>query len=316
MLSKYVVKFQKFIKKHKNKIVLVLVIWGIIVIINYILQNMPKTELPKTSYTPHTAVITSDEVPEKLREPIDNLIDKYMEYCNNKEYENAYNMLSQSCKDELYPTLDSYKEYVDSVFDETKIYALQNYSNVDSTYIYEVRIMEDILKTGLTGKTELEVYPEKIVMKEENGELKLSIRGFVGSQNVQNVYEDDYIKVSIEKIVQNYETQVYTVKIANKTANTIVLQDGSETYEIVLSLERENRKVRNLVYGGVVLVANQSKTYQFEFTKFVDEDDTAQSLVFNAVRVLEKYSGREDKREEELANAIKLYSFQLKLTDE
>ncbi|MDR0979134.1 MAG: hypothetical protein LBL91_04290 [Lachnospiraceae bacterium] len=315
MGSKYIVKLQNFIKKHKTKIVLILVVWGIIVIINYVLQNMPKEIVPKTSYTPHVAVITNNEVPKKLQEPIENLIDKYMEYCNNKDYENAYNMLGQSCKSELYPTIDSYKEYVDSVFEDKRIYAVQNYSNIDSTYIYEIRIMEDILKTGLTGKTELEVYPEKIIIKEESGELKLSINGFIGTEETQNVYEDDYIKVSIEKIVQNYETQVYTVRIANKTEHTIVLQDGSETYEIVLSLQRENRKLRNAIYGGVVLVANQSKTYQLEFTKFVDEDDTAQSLVFNAVRVLEKYTGRADKKEEELANAVKLYSFQLKLTD-
>ncbi len=312
MSSKIVLKLRDFWKRNRTKIIIIVLVWSIIAIINYILKNYKPAELPKTTYKPHTAIMDDSEVPEKLQDPIEELIDKYINYCNDKDYESAYYMLSQSCRDSIYPDINDFKKYIDKIFDEKKVYYIQNYSNVDNIYVYSVCIFEDILASGLTG-SEVKYYEEKFTVKNNNGNLELAIREYIEENKVQNVYEDDYLKVSIENVVQKYETQMYTVKITNRCEYPIVLADGTESKEILLGLEYENRNIKNLPYKGIVVYPGESKVYKFEFTKFYDENEVTQSLIFNAVRVLRSYSGREELRQSEMDNAIKLYSFLMKL---
>lgn len=312
MSSKFILKLKDFWRKNKTKIIIVLLIWGVIIIINFILKNFKPEELPSTTYEPHVSIMNNSEVPKKLQNPIEKLIEQYINYCNNKEYDNAYNMLSKSCREAMYPNIEDFKQYIDNIFDTKKQYYIQNYSNVNNTYIYSVYIFEDILATGLTG-SQLEYYEEKFVIKNNNDNLELSIREYVEEKDIKNVYEDDYLKVSIESVVQKYETQNYTVKITNRSEYPIVLADGTERKEILLGLKEENRNIKNLPYRGIVLYENDTKTFELKFTKFYDENETAQKLIFNAVRVLKSYSGREELRQSEMDNAVRLYSFEMEL---
>ena len=85
---------------------------------------------------------TGEKVPEKLKEPINTTIDTYFNYCNNKQYNEAYAMVSDECKEVYFPKIEAFKEYIDIVFNEKKIYYLQNFSNYNGMYIYRMRIME------------------------------------------------------------------------------------------------------------------------------------------------------------------------------
>ena len=79
-------------------------------------------------------------------------------------------MLSNEFKSKYCNTLDGFKSYVDELFDEKKIYNIQNYSNVDNVYVYRIRLLEDILATGTTDGYEYK--EEKIAIQKENGVLK------------------------------------------------------------------------------------------------------------------------------------------------
>lgn len=313
MYTNFRLKLRNFFKKNRIKILIFVLVWLVLVIINLILKNYKAPQIPSTSYAPHTSIMDNSEVPTNKQEPIENLIAEYIGYCNNKEYEKAYNMLSNECRSELYPDINNFKQYIDTIFDDEKIYSIQNYSNVDKTYIYEVSIFDDILATGLTGKDNFEMYVEKFVIKNDKGNLSLSIREFVGTQENYQVYADEYIKVEVKEMLQSYENQTYKVKITNRTENTVVLADKTEKYEIMLELNGENRKIQNLPNHGIVLSAYETKEVDLEFVKFFDESDNARSIIFNAVRVLKSYSGLDSKRQEELDNAVKLYSFKVGL---
>lgn len=313
MYTDFRLKIRDFYKRNKSKIVIILLIWFVIIVINFILKNFKGPQVPQTSYKPHTAVMDNSEVPKKDQEPIEKLIDEYISYGNSKEYEKAYKLLNDKCRSELYPNIEDFKKYIDNVFDTKKIYTIQNYSNVDNTYIYEVSIFEDILATGLTGKDDLVIYSEKFVITKQNNELSLSIRNFVGSTENHQIYEDNFIKVEITDMVQSYENQKYKVKLTNRTENTIVLADQTEKYEIMLELNSETRKIQNLRDRGIYLNPYESKEVELEFVKFYDENETAKSIIFNAVRVLKSYSGLDSKRQEEMDNAVRLYSFKIEL---
>ena len=187
-------KIINFFKKNKKKIIIIAVVWGIVLVINYYLKYRPKIIIPQTTYKPHEPVIDSTEsVPEKYKQPISELIDKYFEYCNNKDYENAFNLLSDDFKNEYELSLDEFKQHVDENFDTKKLYSIQNYSNLNKTYVYQINIFDNILESGTTD--DYLYRKEKIVIKEENGTLKISLDGYCGSETKDVEVEDEFMKI-------------------------------------------------------------------------------------------------------------------------
>lgn len=309
------IKFNRFFRKNKKKIIIGLIIWSIIIIINYIIIFMDKKpETPSTTYQPHVSVLNNTQtVPEKLQEPIEDLVSKYFNYCNNGEYENAYNLLTDNCKRDVFLNkTENFKEYVDSIFEgKSKTYNIQNYSIVDKNYVYTIRILEDILATGTTDG--YGYYEEKIVLVQDEKDMKLSVSNYAGAQDFDVVAEDDYVKIEVVKKTMYYENEVYTVKFTNKTDAIIVIADKTESSEVAINLGEQTREISNLTFGNIVIWPGESKTRTLEFNKFYDDGVTTQSLIFNAVRVLKSYSGKESTRQSELDNAIKLYSVTIPL---
>lgn len=304
-------KIRNFIKRNRKIIIILLILWLLIMVVNQFFKNYSFQDFERTTYNEHQAIMdTGETVPEKLIEPINETIDTYFNYCNNKQYEEAYNMVSEECKKIYFPTLEDFKEYIDIVFDENKIYYLQNFSNYNGVYIYRMRIMEDLMATGLTNKDDLYFYEEKIALKEVDNKISLSLRQYITSENIEEIYEDEYVKIEVVSKDVFYEQEQYTIRVKNKTSNTVVLADSQENNEIILQVGSEMRvlDVDNLF---VVIYPDETQEYTLSFTKFFDEENVAEGLVFNAVRILPKYSGFEELKDYELSGAEKLYSIEI-----
>ena len=83
-----------------------------------------------------------DTVPKDVATNFEEFIKDYVGYCNNQNYVSAWNMISNDCKEKFFNNdYDNYVKYVKQKFDgNTKRYAIQDYSNVDGKYIYNVKI--------------------------------------------------------------------------------------------------------------------------------------------------------------------------------
>lgn len=312
--AKIQLKIRDFYQKYKVIIFVVLIIWTTIFIINQFLkEDKNKNTAPSTTYTPHVSIMDdSKEVPQKLQQPIESLIDKYFNYCNNGEYENAYNMLSDECKNNYFTTQNSFEQYIKQIFGNGgKIYNIQDYSNLNKTYIYNIRILDNILANGTT--TGYGYYEEKITIKGDNEDnLKLNIGNFIGQENMNIFAEDDYLRIEILGKTVNYDTETYKVKITNKSEYPIVLANNREEFEIGIYIGDQTRAV-NLPVANISLDPNSSQTRDLEFTKFADDGKKTSIMIFNAIRVLQSYSGKAEKYQEEISNAIKLYSLTINL---
>lgn len=311
--AKFQIKFMDFWKKHKKKIIIIAIIWLIVILINNILKSkLSEIDKPSTTYTPHVSVMQENEVvPEKYQQPIENIIDTYFNYCNNREYEKAYNLITEDCKRNNYPTLEEFTGYVDFVFEgKNKIYNIQNYSIVGNKYIYSMRILDDILATGTTNG--YYYYEEKIVLTEENGEMKLSIAEFISEEQPNIIIEDDYMIVKVLKKVTDYETETYTLQITNKTDNYIVIADSKQNNEIKLNLNGQQRAPKD-DYNEIIIKPNSFTIKEITFTKFYDDYNTSNSIAFGAVRVLKQYDRSIGTTQENLEQAVKLYSLEVPL---
>lgn len=305
-------KIRDFFKRNRKIILFILVIWLIVMLVNHFFKNNSFQKFERTTYSEHEAIMdTGIKVPEKLKEPINTTIDTYFNYCNNKQYNEAYAMVSEKCKKIYFPTIEEFKEYIDIVFNEKKIYYLQNFSNYNDVYVYRMRIMEDLMATGLTGKDDLYFYEEKIALEEQDdGSISLSLRQFITTENLDEIYEDAYVKIWVEQRDVFYEQENYHIKVKNKTSNTVVLADTQETSEIILQVGSQNREANNNNLN-VVIYPNETKEYTLSFTKFFDEENKVKGIIFNAVRILPQYSGLTDLKKYEISRAEKLYSISM-----
>ncbi len=312
--AKIQLKIRDFYQRYKLIIFIILTIWTCIFVINRFLGKQNNNVLiPKTTYDPHVSVMnTNKEVPEKLQQPIESIISTYFNYCNTGEYSKAYDLLSEECKANYFNSYPLFEKYVKNIFGNTKkIYNIQNYSNIDKTYIYNIRILEDILANGST--TGYGYYEEKITIKtDEQNNLKLNIGNYISNETINIFAEDDYIKIEVLEKNIKYDSESYKVKFTNKSENPIVLLNNKEEFEIGIYIGDQTRAV-NMPIGNISLNPNSSQTRTLEFPKFADDGKKSDIMIFNAIRVLQSYSGESSKYEQEINNAIKLYSLTLNL---
>lgn len=302
-------KIRKFFEKHKNKIILIAIIWIIILLINYFLSKRTPEVTLNTTYTPHEVVLDSDvEVPEKLQSPIEELIDDYVTKCNNKDFNGAYNLLTDDCKKYAFgDSLDEFTKYVEGIFNTSnKRYSIQDYSNYGEYYIYNIKIIDNIIATGLTGQ-EYAYYEEKIAIKDDGNTLKMSVNNYMEYDEPKKIAEDDNLKIRVETRLKYYQSEIYTVRITNKTDKIILLYDSVAGNEISLMVG-ENARNPIKVNSSIVLNPGETRTFKITFSKYYDEENKSSELNFNKVRIMTEYTGQEETEEELLNKSEKEYS--------
>jgi len=92
-------KIRHFLRKYKRVIFVIFIIWAIIFFINLMLKNKKVEPQATTTYKPHVSVIDSNaSTPVNVQKTIEELIEEYVEICNDGNYQKAFNMLSEPCR--------------------------------------------------------------------------------------------------------------------------------------------------------------------------------------------------------------------------
>ena len=311
-------KIRNFFRKHRSVIIIVLFIWLIILIVNYLLGHRKQAEPSKVSYQPHESVLRSDfDVPEDLETPIEDIIDDYISKCNNKDYSGAYSLLSDSCKKYVFDdSEENFKKYVDNIFNKKKRYSIQDYSNYRSNngayYIYEVKIIDDIIATGLTNQ-EYAYYTEKWAIEKEGDKLKINVNDYMGHNELNRNGEDDNLKIRIETRDEYYNYERYKIRITNKTEKNIILYDTIYENEITVGSDTDKR-IPTKVSAQIRLIPEETRTFYIIIPKFYDEANKANEFSFNNIRIMnDKYTGLEQTVEEEDEHTEKKYSMSISI---
>lgn len=308
-------KLRHWFRKYKKIVFIVVIVWGVIFTVNkYLIEYTPDVA-PNTTYTPTVSVLDSgSSVPKKVQLTAEKMIEEYVGYCNEGNYQKAYNMLSEDCRKYGFDNnVEEFAMYVITKMPTKKQYSIQNYSNYDKFYIYEIKYIDDILSTGLTNQT-YQYTTEKIVMKKNSdGTYDMATGNFISYDQITSVSENEYLKVDIKNRITRYSTETYEVKFTNRTDSTVVIADTLQNNEVSLVLTGEYRSMNN-ADTRIILAPGQSDTFYLTFTKFADDNDNAQSLLFGTIRVIENYkgvNGTEEEKKEEINNAIAKFSMQV-----
>ena len=155
--------YMRIIRRNRKKIIRVALIVafliGLLQLLNYLAGQRVETgsgrrnddiykESNGTIITDKSAVSGSKVSAEEIKK-VNNKVEEFVNYCNEGKTEEAYNLLSDSCKEEFYPTINSFiTYYYEPLFKKGKrTYSIQNW--IKDTYI--VKFTEDLLATGKSG---------------------------------------------------------------------------------------------------------------------------------------------------------------------
>lgn len=306
--SRITIAISRFFRKHGTLILVIFVVWLALFLINQHLKRQPREIASTNTYTPDRAIMDENgNVPTKYRDEIKSVIQRYFDYCKSHDYTSAYNLLTTDCKEFLYNNnIAIFQDYISSIVDETKTYYIQNYSNADDVYIYDLHILDDIEITGGTGG--YSEHKEKIAIKKENSEFKISNQGYIGKKSVEVSEEDENMKIRVVSKDISYQKEAYNLSITNKTDKFILISDGTYTDSVTLNLGDQKRNATNTASTTFLITPNTTKNLSFVFDKFADDEKKPTELNLNDVRIYDTYNTSLSAQD-----ASKLYSINISL---
>lgn len=245
-------KLIRFYNQNRRKIIkiilIIVFIIAIIQLLNYFSKRDNRSEKSINNENINNVIygkevisdksaVTGDGVSEKQLKNDSEIINKFLNYCNEGNLNEAYNILTDECKEEMYPTLNDFNNiYFKYTFGgEKKTYTIENW--IDN--VYQVRITGDILSTGkIDNATTKQDY---ITIVEENNELKLNINKYVGRSTPDKVTEIDNIKFTVTQVDTYMDHKEYNLLIENNSSNDILLDTSNDTKSIYL-IDRNDKK--------------------------------------------------------------------------
>lgn len=166
------------------------------------------------------------------------VIDKFAEYCNNNQINEAYNLLSEDCKSEMYPNVAEFqKNYYNKIFDgKSRNISAENWVG----NIYKVKFTEDALSTGKYNSANT-IQDYITIVEDEEDNIKLNINGYIGKEEINKSQQAFDVKIQVSEEQQYMDFTTYTFEVTNSSKNTILLNDIENTDTIYLE-DKNNMK--------------------------------------------------------------------------
>lgn len=210
------------------------------------------------------------------------IIDKFVSFCNSGNVQEAYNLLSSECKEQLYNELNDFqKTYYTPVFGNGKRnVSIENWNE----NIYKVDFYEDALSTGrYSVENSLQDYIT--IVNDKEGNKKLNINGYIGRTNYEDKVINQYkLEVKITRKDSYMDYEIYTFDVKNDSENNAYL-GNVQNYENVSYLVDKNEIKYNAYEHEIPqtlleVYGKQSKTIQIKYFNEYSSNRKIKKLVF------------------------------------
>ena len=184
----------------------------------------------------NNSVLSGSEMSSSQEEQI-QIIDTFVDYCNKGDVESAYQLLTDECKQEMYPQLDN---FVNSYYNETfanseKDASVENWTG----NIYKVQIHDNMLATGKYSK-ETTKQDYITVIETEDEQYRLNINGYIEREEINKSKEDKQIKMTVKYADTYMDYAKYTIEITNNSNQTISLDDRANVESMYIRDDKGN----------------------------------------------------------------------------
>ena len=300
----------RFFNQNRRKIIIIILfivfLLGIIQLLNYFAKkenntNNTKNEsisenlITKNEVVSQKSAISGTNISTKSLKKDTDVIGKFIEYCNSKNIEGAYSLLTDECKEVMFPSIEDFNRvYYAHIFNnQTRSYTVENW--ISSTY--KIEYSNDILSTGKIDN-DIGLLDYMTVVKSDET-YKLNINNYIGRSMPNKITEIRDIAVTINSIDSYMDYEIYNLSVENKSNNTILLDTNDSTKSVYLE---DTDGVKHYFYNNEVIqnrLKVQSKmknTIEIKFMNPYTSGRTIKKLVFsNLVLNYDEYKQMEDK---------------------
>lgn len=305
-------KLIRFYNQNRRKILIIILIivfiLGIIQLLNYFskinvigkeTQNIElnNKETNQGLVSDKSAISGQSVSSTKLKKDAD-IIYEFVEYCNKGDIDSAYGILTNECKENMFPTIEDFNNiYYSKLFDGYKTYTMENWSG----NTYQVRFTGDILSTGDLSNNVTKQDYITVVKKDE--ETKLNINNYVGRTNSNKVTEYKNIKVTVKNIDTYMDYEIYNLSIQNNSENTILLDTSDDTKSVYL-LDSKDMKYyfysNEIIENRLIVKSKFTNNLQIKFSNSYSSSRNIEKLVFSKLVLnYDEYKSLENKEEYE-----------------
>lgn len=218
----------------------------------------------------------SDEQVEQKEELI---IDQFIRYCNAKNTQSAYDLLTEECKEEVFPTIESFENnYLKLNFNKQKLYSTELYKG----NTYKVTLYENMLSTGNINN---EIIQDYYTIIKQDKKIKLNISNYVERKKTNRVTENTSLKIEVEKRDVYMEYEIYQLKVTNLTENTIMLDSKRNTKTMYLLDENDTEYYaagHEILDNNLIVKPKATNTIKIKYTKEY-KSNTSRKIVFEDV---------------------------------
>lgn len=219
-----------------------------------------------------------------------NILNEFIEACNNKDVNTAYNLLSDDCKQEFYKTEDIFsKYYIEKNFSVPRTYQIQAVATEDKTATYLLSLEEDIMVSGSVNDNN--TVKDYITLTSDN---KINLNGFMVKKSMNKSSNKDNITITVKekRVYMDYEEYTFTVK--NETSNTIKM-DSKESLISTYLLNSQDVKysayIDEMFDQDLIVNPNSTKEITIKFNKMYNTDYAIKKVVFSDI--VQDYEGYE-----------------------
>lgn len=299
-------KIAEWYINHKGKIFVALFVVIVVILVSIIVnllntlqlnkaetntepsQNIAQENTPIGNFTDiyvsdNQSVVTGDSVGASKVTAMET-IEQFVKICNEQKVEEAYNLLSDECKEEVYHSIDSFRNnYYNKIFNgKKKNISVENWAG----NIYKVTFENDALSTGVyTQEGTIQDYITVLAL--ENNEFRLNINNYIGRKEINKVDNDSSnIAITVLKSDTYMDYQTYTFSITNNTNNTILLDDKFDTNNTYIQDENENQYnayIQELSEAQLTVTPGETKELTIKYYNRYGTTKKISKIVFNKV---------------------------------
>lgn len=267
------------------------------------LANEQKEDLPTESII-GGATVSKDTTKSNIE-----IIESFIEKCNNGQIEEAYEMLTDDCKEVLFTTEENFKKgYYDMIFKNKKIANIENFISREKRYTYRVTLYEDILSTG--NAQNIQSYQDYITIDENSKNGKVNINSFICKKEINKQAESNGIKITVESQEIYKDNEKYQIKIENNTDKRILIDTRENSKSVYLVGENNvtyNSFISEIASNLYEVPANFFRNYKIKFEKIYSTSIKAKGIVFSDIVLdCEKYKQTPDEIKERVKISINM----------
>lgn len=280
----------RYWNQNRGKIILIIALVAFVFILIQITNSIIGKDKTGSSnevvdrFEPTESVITGEKTTTEETKVSTEIIEKFVQCCNNKDYQTAFNLLSDDCKKEYGNDINKFiSGYYNNIFTQKRTYNLELWLNYSNVYTYKITYYADnLLATGGTGVTN-DNREDYITVIQDDDNTKLNVNGFIANENINKSAKENNVEIMVKnkKIYKNYEE--YSITIKNYSDKSIKIADENDSKSICL-VDKRNVEYSSFINEIPAEILSLKSGYQrnitIRFNKIYDFSRVIQKMKF------------------------------------